>query len=417
MDLDQQEIKKNKQSEMKLVKETKYTYKDLYIVPSAVSDIDSREECTPFYSNGMLPLFTAPMTTVVGIENYKLFEQNGIHSILPRPVSLDDRLYAIRNGYWAAFSLNEFEELFMNGSPDKYERPIHVLVDIANGHMRKLFDDVKETKQKWGNKIVIMIGNIANPKAYEYVAECGADYVRLGIGGGFGCITTTQTGVHYPMASLILDTIEVKKDIIKRHLDLCGSNEFQKHLEFVSKLPRIVADGGIRNFDDICKALALGADYVMIGSLFSKMYESTGTKFYETDKGLQKFPEEYFENLRCENDEIWYGDYKDKEYESLFKDIKNKLEKKNHKIGKLYKIYYGMASKKGQIDLKGKKEQISEGTTKTIQIEYTMEKWVKRCIHYLRTAMSYTDCETIDEFKIKPKLIVGSSNAIFAVNK
>ena len=294
---------------------------------------------------------------------------------------------------------------------------IKYIVDIANGHMRKLFDDVKETKQKWGNKIVIMIGNIANPKAYEYVAECGADYVRLGIGGGFGCITTTQTGVHYPMASLILDTIEVKKDIIKRHLDLCGSNEFQKHLEFVSKLPRIVADGGIRNFDDICKALALGADYVMIGSLFSRMYESTGTKFYETDKGLQKFPEECFENLRCENDEIWYGDYKDKEYESLFKDITNKLEKKNHKIGKLYKTYYGMASKKGQIDLKGKKEQISEGTIKTIKIEYTMEKWVKRCIHYLRTAMSYTDCETIDEFKIKPKLIVGSSNAIFAVNK
>ena len=401
---------------MGLVKETKYTYKDLYIVPSKESDVVSREECTPFYSDGMLPLFTAPMTTVVGIENYKLFEQNGIHSILPRPVCLDDRLYAIKNGYWAAFSLSEFEENFMNGSPDKYEHPIHILVDIANGHMSKLFEDVKETKRKWENKIIIMIGNIANPETYECVAECGADYVRLGIGGGFGCITTTQTGIHYPMASLISETVEIKRDIIKRHLDLCGSNEFQNHLEFVSKLPRIVADGGIRNFDDINKALALGADYVMIGSLFSKMYESTGTKYYETDKGLRKFPEEYFKNLRCENDSIWYGDYKDEEYEKLFKDT-DKPEKENHKIGKLYKAYYGMASKKGQIDLKGKKEQISEGTIKTVQIEYTMEKWVKRCIHYLRTAMSYTDCCTIDVFKIKPKLIIGSSNAIFAVNK
>ena len=400
----------------------KYTYKDLYIVPSRESDVESRKECTPFYSDGMLPLFTAPMTSVVGIENYKLFEENGIHSILPRPVKLDDRLYAIKNGYWAAFSLSEFEAIFMNGNPDKYEHPIHVLVDIANGHMNRLFDDVKDTNRKWGSKIVVMIGNIANPETYANAAECGADYVRLGIGGGFGCITTTQTGVHYPMASLIAETVDVKKDIIKRHLDLCGSNEFQKHLEFVSKLPRIVADGGIRNFDDINKALALGADYVMIGSLFAKMYESSGTKVYDdgiksSKKGMIKFPEEYFENLRCENDEVWYGDYKDKEYERLFKNLTNKPEKKNHLIGKLYKTYYGMASKKGQVDLKGKKEQISEGTIKTVQIEYTMEKWVKRCIHYLRTAMSYTNCFTIDEFKIKPKLIVGSSNAIFAVNK
>lgn len=401
---------------MKIIKETKYTYKDLYIVPTTESNIDSRKECNPFYSDGMLPLFTAPMTSVVGLENYKLFEKNGIHSILPRSVPIDDRLYAIKNGYWAAFSLNEFEDIFMNGKPDKYEHPVHVLVDIANGHMNRLFNDVEDTKKKWGNQVVIMIGNIANPETYANVAACGADYVRLGIGGGFGCITTTQTGVHYPMASLISDTVEVKKNIVKRYLDLCG--EFPEHLEFVSKLPRIVADGGIRNFDDINKALVLGADYVMIGSLFAKMYESTGTKFYETDNGLQTFPEECFENLRCENDSIWYGDYKDKEYERLFETTTRKPEKKkNHLIGKLFKTYYGMASKKGQVDLKGKKEQISEGTIKTVQIEYTMEKWVKRCIHYLRTAMSYTDCETIDEFKIKPKLIVGSSNAIFAVNK
>lgn len=149
---------------MRIIPKTKYTYKDLYIIPSALSYVNSREECKPFYSDGLLPLFTAPMTTVVGIENYKLFEQNGIHSILPRPVKLDDRLYAIKNGYWAAFSLSEFEDLFMDGNPDKYEHPVHVLVDIANGHMRKLFDDVEETKRKWGKKIIIMIGNIANPE-------------------------------------------------------------------------------------------------------------------------------------------------------------------------------------------------------------------------------------------------------------
>ena len=59
---------------MRIIPKIKYTYKDLYIIPSALSYVNSREECKPFHSDSFLPLFTAPMTTVVGIENHKLFE-------------------------------------------------------------------------------------------------------------------------------------------------------------------------------------------------------------------------------------------------------------------------------------------------------------------------------------------------------
>lgn len=412
---------------MEINRETKYTYNDMFIVPAKESDIESRKECNPYYEDGFLPLFTAPMTSVVDASNYKTFEENGIHSIIPRPVNLYDRLYGLRKGYWAAFSLSEFEDIFVKEDSElikSFDKPIKVLIDVANGHMTKIFNLVRKAKVIFGyENIIIMIGNIANPETYKSVAKCGADFVRIGVGGGFGCITATQTGVHYPMASLIADTVEIRNKMIKEHMDESSMSDcdMDYDLYYVKSLPKIVADGGIRNFDDINKALALGADYVMIGSVFSKMYEAAGIKTYETKEENKKmrlnFPEQYFENVRCVDDKYWYGDYTDEAYENLFKKLKNKPDKKNHSIGCLYKTYYGMASKKGQIDLNGKKEQISEGTIKTVQVEYTMEKWIERFVHYIRSAMSYTNCRTLQEFKVKPKLILCSGNATFAVNK
>ena len=69
----------------------KYTLSDIFIVPAPISVINSRSECIPTYKNGMLPLFTAPMSSVVNLSNYELFNKNGIQSILPRTVSLTDR--------------------------------------------------------------------------------------------------------------------------------------------------------------------------------------------------------------------------------------------------------------------------------------------------------------------------------------
>lgn len=172
-----------------LFKEVKYSYNDVMIIPSKVSNIEHRGECDPFHKDGYLPIFTAPMSTVVNEENYQIFEDNKIHAILPRNISYDIRLEYALNNKWAAFSLQEFEDFFCDEGYVKHyiKHKKKVLIDIANGHMKKLFVIAKKAKRLYGESLQLMIGNVANPKTYEEVLKCGADYVRLGIGSGAGC--------------------------------------------------------------------------------------------------------------------------------------------------------------------------------------------------------------------------------------
>lgn len=166
--------------------ELKYSYNDIAIVPAPITTVEHRSDCNPYLNDGMLPIFTAPMSSVVNEENFELFEQNKIHAILPRSIELNIRKEYAINGKWAAFSLQEVEEYFI----EKFETKTTptVLIDIANGHMQKLYDLVRTMKSNWGNNgIVVMIGNIANPLTYKEVVESGVDYVRCSIGTGMGC--------------------------------------------------------------------------------------------------------------------------------------------------------------------------------------------------------------------------------------
>lgn len=172
-----------------LIKDKKFSYNDVMVIPAKVSHIEHRADCDPFHKDGYLPIFTAPMSTVVNLNNYELFEQNHIHAIMPRNIEYDIRLEHALNNKWAAFSLKEFENFFCDeGYVKEYiKKKKKVLIDIANGHMKKLFVVVKKAKRLYGETLQIMIGNIANPFTYEEVFKCGADYVRIGIGAGNGC--------------------------------------------------------------------------------------------------------------------------------------------------------------------------------------------------------------------------------------
>ena len=254
-----------------LIESLKYSYRDVTIVPALISDIDSRSECNPFYKDGNLPIFASPMDSVVDLNMYGEYEKSNIIPIIPRTKNnpIEDRIQKCKEGVWVAVSLKEFEQYFvpLQGSINEGK----VLIDIANGHMKKLYDLVKKVKQRCGDSLQIMVGNIANPETYREVVRAGADFVRLGIGAGNGCITTSNTSIHYPMASLISETYKVK-----RQLQASG----------YKKLPRIIADGGIRNYSDVIKALALGADYVMIGSLFARTIESPGKKIFNNFRDI-----------------------------------------------------------------------------------------------------------------------------------
>ena len=188
----------------------KYSYNDISLVPSKVSDISHRSECDPFVDHKfILPLFTAPMSSVVSLENYESFMEQGIIPILPRNIDYQSRLEYSTGGSWAAFSLQEFKDTFCGDHLGLDTKPgiFRALIDIANGHMSDLYNAVKRAKDKRGDKIQIMVGNIANPDTYRACAESQVDYVRCSVGTGAGCITCSNTAIGYPIASLISDTV------------------------------------------------------------------------------------------------------------------------------------------------------------------------------------------------------------------
>ena len=321
----------------------KYSYNDIMVKPAILSTIEHRAECNPYYNDGMLPLFTAPMDSVVGIDNFELFEKNHIIPILPRTESLEDRLKFSYNGKWAAFSLKEFEDEFtiVDAKSELGVNTIRVLIDMANGHVERLYDAVRTAKGIYNDHIEIMVGNIANPETYRICVESHVDYVRCSVGTGAGCITCSNTAIGYPIASLISEIASIKNEYVERGVD-------------IDNLPKIIADGGIRNYSDIIKALALGADYVMCGSIFSRMLESSA------DKYCVAFPISEISNIHMENG-LWHGDYKND---------------KNVYIGDINARFYGMASRAGQIAMKGKKVHTSEGIEKILPVTYTMSTWV-----------------------------------------
>lgn len=209
-----------------------YSYNDVMIEPAVLSEINSRSECNPF-KDGMLPIFTAPMSTVVNEKNYGIFKKNGIIPIMPRNISVEKRYDIAIKGNWAAFSLKEFKELFCNKEKhiDHHDNPYKVLIDVANGHMKQIYDLVREAKELHGkDNIIIMVGNIANPKTYFECYKAGVDYIRCGIGGGCfvkGTQVNTNNGLKNIEDINVNDCVlthnnQIKKCITKHEIDYKG---------------------------------------------------------------------------------------------------------------------------------------------------------------------------------------------------
>lgn len=402
-----------------------YSYNDLTIIPKEFSLVNTRAEIDTFINNN-LPIFTAPMASVVSDNNYKAFIKNNIIPIIPRNISLNIRKDLMKNEIWITLSLKEFQELFINNANNNLNnKTYYICIDIANGHMQKLYlmcKDAKLLAKQYNYNIIIMTGNIANPETYRTICyECIysdfkiIDYIRCGIGGGSVCITSSNTSIHYPQASLINDCFEIKKSL------LSDTSNFSKNkLELI---PKIIADGGIRNYSDVIKALALGADYVMIGSLFAQCLESSGEKYInEYNKNFNEIKDNYKIFIYKNNN--WYGYYTDlkmeEELSGIFSDSKdtiyNKL-KRLQEIGKIYVKFFGMASADGQKSIDGKKTKTAEGITKYLPVKYTLNQWSENMIAYLRSAMSYCNCFNLKEFIGNQILIVNSISEINAVNK
>ena len=145
-----------------------------------------------------------------------------------------------------------------------------IVVDTAHGHTKKVAEIIKKIKKIKSKNTALCAGNIATPQAAKFLANLGVDVIKVGIGPGSICTTRMVAGIGMPQLSAIL---AVKKGLKNKNI-------------------KIIADGGIKFSGDIPKALAAGADAVMIGSLFAGTDEAPGKiikkngRFYKSFRGM-----------------------------------------------------------------------------------------------------------------------------------
>jgi IMP dehydrogenase len=128
-----------------------------------------------------------------------------------------------------------------------------IVIDTAHGHTKGVVEQLKSVKAKFPN-LDVVVGNIATAEAAKYLVEAGADAVKVGIGPGSICTTRVIAGVGVPQLTAVNEVAQA----------IAGTG-----------VP-VIADGGIRYTGDIVKAIAAGADIVMLGSMFAGVEESPG---------------------------------------------------------------------------------------------------------------------------------------------
>jgi len=218
-----------------------------------------------------------------------------------------------------------------------------IVVDTAHGHSKKVAEIIKIIKKIKDKKTTLCAGNIATTEAAKFLIKLGVDTVKVGIGPGSICTTRLIAGIGVPQLSAIL---EVKKGI-------------------KNNKTKIISDGGIKYSGDIAKALAAGADAVMIGSLFAGASEAPG-----------------------------------------------KLIKKN---GKLFKKFRGMGSvgamNKGSADRYFQKKQtdiskyVPEGVEGLVKFKGGVETIIYKLIGGLKSSMGYLGSKKIINLRNKPNFV------------
>lgn len=217
-----------------------------------------------------------------------------------------------------------------------------IAVDSAHGHSRNVLDAVRQVKAAFP-EIQVVAGNVATPEGTESLIRAGADAVKVGVGPGSICTTRIVAGVGVPQVTAIMECARVARN--------CG-------------VP-LIADGGIKYSGDIVKALAAGADCIMVGSLFAGTDESPGeTILYQ---------------------------------------------------GRSYKVYRGMGSlgamREGsrdryfQEDVFEPQKLVPEGIEGKVPYRGPLTAVVHQLIGGLRAGMGYVGCRNLDELRTKARLV------------
>jgi IMP dehydrogenase len=245
------------------------TFDDVLLVPG-YNGVRSRQAVSTEAQIGRhmlrIPILSANMDSITGADMAIEMARLGGLGILHRFLSIEANVAEFRRAR-AAGPVG----VSIGVSGDSMERAAALIdagadiicVDVAHGHSKMVNQTVRALRDRHGDNICIIAGNVATYAGADYLSAAGADVIKVGIGPGSACTTRIKTGFGVPQLSAILDCRKVDRPLI--------------------------ADGGIRTPGDAVKALAAGASYVMLGGLLAGTDETPGKKTERVGPGGETY--------------------------------------------------------------------------------------------------------------------------------
>ena len=321
------------------------SYDDVLLVPQ-YSNIHSRSEINISTDLGkgvelQLPIFASPMDTISESAMAIALTDKGGAAIIHRYNTIQEQMSEINK-----VNSPRIVGAAIGISGDYLERASALVdygadflcVDVAHGHHIMMKEALDKLRNLFGDNYHIMAGNVATLQGINDLADWGADSVRCNIGGGSICSTRIQTGHGLPGLQTIIECAKTDRDV------------------------KIIADGGIKNSGDMVKALAAGADAVMVGSLLAGTTETPG---------------------------------------EMFMDAK----------GARWKTYRGMASKEPQVEWRGKYSSF-EGVATRVPHRGPVRMILEDLEKGIRSGFSYTGARNLKELQAKAQFVEQTTSGL-----
>ena len=325
---------------------TSLSFDDVLLSPR-ISDIESRKYIDISSCMGRLkfriPVISSPMDTVTESDMSIAMHKAGGLGIIHRYNSIDEQV-SIFTKAKSAISGNSNIGVAIGVSGDFEDRAVALYdagadilcIDVAHGHHLMMKKALETLRLIFSDSVTIIAGNVATKDGYDDLSDWGADAVRVGVGGGSICSTRIQTGHGIPTFQSILD---------------CSRSD---------RSTAIIADGGIKNSGDATKALAAGADFIMLGSILAGTDETPGDLIRQVGPGV---------------------------------------------ITENRKVYRGMASREAQQSWRNRVSSV-EGISTTVPAKGPVEFILKDLEWGIKSGLSYSGSEDLKKFRSYAKFVI-----------
>lgn len=331
---------------MRIDNEVKLDFSDVLIRPkrstlTSRKDVNLERTFTFIHSKRTwtgIPIMPANMDTTGTFEMAKALSQEKMITVLHKHYSVSELKEFFKTCHkpdYMCYSLGirdddftKLKELISQGIEKHFN---FICLDVPNGYLERFVESLKQLRKLLPTHTIIA-GNVVTNEMTEELILQGADIVKIGIGSGSACLTRRQTGIGYPQLSATIECSDAAHGISQERNGL------------------IISDGGIVHPGDIAKAFCGGADFVMMGSIFSGHEESNG-----------------------------------------------EIVEKN---GQKFKAYYGMSSTKAMTKHYGKKDKhrASEGRELLVPFKGSVHKTVEDILGSLRSTGTYIGARQLKEF-------------------